>query len=171
MKLRKAPRLLGIVLLATAFVAACDDDGDMMAPEDPGTVVEIAAASDDFETLEAAIGASGLTATLNGNGPFTVFAPTDAAFDALPAGTLDALLLPENQGQLIDILTYHVVGGDLAAGEVVAASSLTTVNGADVTITVEGGTVRINDAVITSTDIEASNGRIHVIDTVLLPPQ
>ncbi|HSM08597.1 MAG TPA: fasciclin domain-containing protein [Gemmatimonadota bacterium] len=172
MMLRKAPRLLGIALLATAFVAACDDDNDdMMAPEEPGTVAEIAAASDDFDTLEAALEAAGLTATLEASGPFTVFAPTDAAFDALPAGTLDDLLMPENQAQLVDILTYHVVSGDLAASDVVASSTLTMLNGETVSVTVSGSTVMINDAVITMTDIEASNGTIHVIDAVLLPPE
>jgi transforming growth factor-beta-induced protein len=173
MMLPKAPRLLSVALLATAFVAACDDDDgdDMMAPEEPGTIVEIAAGSDDFDTLEAALAAAGLTATLDGSGPFTVFAPTDAAFDALPAGTLDDLLLPANQDQLIDILTYHVVGDDLAASDVVSATTLTMLNGETVSVTVNGSTVMINDAVITMTDIEASNGTIHVIDAVLLPPE
>jgi len=173
MMFRKAPRLLGVALLATAFVAACDDDDgdDMMAPEEPGTVAEIAAGSDDFDTLEAALTAAGLTATLDGPGPFTVFAPTDDAFAALPAGTLDDLLLPENQAQLVDILTYHVVSGNLAASDVVSSSTLTMLNGETVSVSVNGSTVMINDAVITMTDIEASNGTIHVIDAVLLPPE
>jgi len=173
MMFRKAPRLLGVALLATAFVAACDDDDgdDMMAPEEPGTVAEIAAGSDDFDTLEAALNAAGLTATLDGPGPFTVFAPTDDAFAALPAGTLDDLLLPENQAQLVDILTYHVVSGNLAASDVVSSSTLTMLNGETVSVSVNGSTVMINDAVITMTDIEASNGTIHVIDAVLLPPE
>ena len=170
MMLRKAPRLLGIALLATTFVAACDDDDEIMAPESPDTIAQIAAGSGDFDTLEAALEAAGLTATLEGDGPFTVFAPTDAAFDALPAGTLDALLLPENQDQLIDILTYHVVGDDLSAIDVTSAATITMINGETVDVTVDGSTVRINDAVITTTDIEASNGTIHVIDAVLLPP-
>ena len=171
MMLRKAPRLLGIALLATTFVAACDDDDEIMAPESPDTIAQIAAGSGDFDTLEAALEAAGLTATLEGDGPFTVFAPTDAAFDALPTGTLDALLLPENQDQLIDILTYHVVGDDLSASDVTSVATITMLNGETVDVTVEGSTVRINDAVITTTDIEASNGTIHVIDAVLLPPE
>ena len=107
---------------------------------------------------------------MNGEGPFTVFAPTDDAFAALPAGTLDSLLLPENKQQLTDILLYHVVSGKVMAADVSAMTSATTVLGQDVTITVQDGKVFLNDTVeVIITDIEASNGVIHVIDAVLLP--
>lgn len=170
MKTRRLSSLLGLALIPALAVTACgDDEDDMMAPQEPGTVLEVAAEAGTFETLGAAVEAAGLTATLSGSGPFTVFAPTDDAFAALPAGTVDALLLPENQDQLIDILTYHVVGGDLSATDVIAATTLTALNGQDLTVTVDGSTVTIDDATVTMTDITAGNGVIHVIDAVLLP--
>ncbi|MBK5287146.1 MAG: fasciclin domain-containing protein [Acidimicrobiia bacterium] len=138
------------------------------------TIVEIASSNPDFSTLVAAVKAAGLVETLSGEGPFTVFAPTNEAFAKLPAGTVDTLLLPENQQKLSDILTYHVVSGTVLAADV-QPGAVTTVNGADFTISVEGGDVIITDgegnqSKIVQTDIEASNGVIHVIDTVLLPP-
>lgn len=133
-------------------------------------IVEIAAGNPDFSTLVAAVTAAGLASTLSGPGPFTVFAPTNAAFAKLPAGTVDNLLKPENKDQLTAILTYHVVPGAVKAADVVNLTSAKTVNGADVKIAVDGGNVRINDATVVTTDIIASNGVIHVIDTVLLPP-
>jgi len=172
MEAQRLSRLFGLALIPMLAVTACDDDdSEMMAPQQPGTVLEVAAEAGSFETLAAAVEAAGLTATLDGTGPFTVFAPTDDAFAALPAGTVDALLLPENQDQLIDILTYHVVGGELSAQEVTSTATITMLNGDEVTVTVDGSTVRINDAVITTTDIEASNGTIHVLGAVLLPPE
>lgn len=171
MERKRFSSLLGLALIPALAVGACGDDDEMMAPQEPGTVLEVANDAGNFETLGAAVEAAGLTATLNGAGPFTVFAPTDEAFAALPAGTVDALLLPENQDQLIDILTYHVVGDDLSAQDVAASTTLTTLNGDEITVTVDGSTVMINDAVVTTTDIEASNGTIHVIDAVLLPPE
>lgn len=173
MSLRRAPRLLGVALLATAFVAACDDnddDDDMMGPDGPGTITDIVAGSDDFETLNAALEAAGLSELLDGSGPLTVFAPTDDAFDALPPGTVDDLLLPENVDLLTDILGYHGTAENLSAEDVIARDQLQMLNGARADITVDGSTVRINDAVITTTDVEASNGTIHVIDAVLTPP-
>jgi len=138
----------------------------------PGTIVDIAIADGRFNTLVAAVTAAELADTLNGEGPFTVFAPTDDAFAALPAGTLDSLLLPENKQQLTDILLYHVVSGKVMAADVVGLSSTPTVLGKDITIKVEDGKVFLNDTVqVIITDIEASNGVIHVIDAVLLPPQ
>ncbi len=138
----------------------------------PGTIVDIAIADGRFNTLVAAVTAAELVDTLNGEGPFTVFAPTDDAFAALPAGTLDSLLLPENKQQLTDILLYHVVSGKVMAADVVGLSSAPTVLGKDITIKVEDGKVFLNDTVqVIITDIEASNGVIHVIDAVLLPPQ
>jgi uncharacterized surface protein with fasciclin (FAS1) repeats len=127
-------------------------------------------ASDDFTTLVAAVQAAGLVDTLKGDGPFTVFAPTDAAFDALPDGTLDHLLKPENKDKLTAILTYHVVPGKVMAAQVVGMDTAETVQGADVAIRAAGGTVKVNDAKVTTTDIECANGVIHVIDTVILPP-
>lgn len=156
------------VILAAAFgLAACDDE-DPVAPPQPD-IVEIASSSANFETLVAAIEAAGLVGTLSGEGPFTVFAPTDAAFEALPDGTLESLLQPENQGQLVDILTFHVVPGELLASDVLASTSLSTVLGQDLTVTTEGGVARVGNATIVQTDIGASNGVIHVIDAVLLP--
>ena len=134
-----------------------------------GDIVDVAVSAGQFNTLAAALDAAGLIDTLKGDGPFTVFAPTDAAFAKLPAGTIDTLLKPENKDQLIGILTYHVVPGNVMASDVVKLSSATTVNGADVAITLDDGGVRINNATIVKTDIEASNGVIHVIDTVILP--
>lgn len=136
------------------------------------TIVDVAVADGRFNTLVAAVAAADLAGTLSGEGPFTVFAPTDDAFAALPEGTLDSLLLPENKQQLTDILLYHVVSGKVMAADVVTLTSATTVLGKDVTITVKDGKVYLNDNVqVIITDVEASNGVIHVIDAVLLPPQ
>ena len=133
-------------------------------------IVDTAVAAGTFDTLVAAVTAADLVDTLKGTGPFTVFAPTDEAFAKLPAGTVDNLLLPENKAQLTAILLYHVVSGSVPASDVVNLTSATTVNGADVTITVDGGTVMVNNATVTATDVMCTNGIIHVIDTVLLPP-
>lgn len=136
------------------------------------TIVDVAIADGRFTTLVAAVEAAGLVETLSGEGPFTVFAPTDDAFAALPAGTLDSLLLPENKQALTDILLYHVVSGKVMAADVVTLTTAPTVLGKDVTITVKDGKVFLNDTVeVIITDVEASNGVIHVIDAVLLPPQ
>ncbi len=133
-------------------------------------IVDTAVAAGQFKTLAAALTAAGLVDTLKGPGPFTVFAPTDAAFANLPAGTLDTLLKPESKAKLTAILTYHVVAGKVMAADVVKLKEATTVNGAMVAVKVDGGTVMINNAKVTTADIAASNGVIHVIDTVLLPP-
>jgi uncharacterized surface protein with fasciclin (FAS1) repeats len=132
-------------------------------------IVDVAVSAGQFNTLAAALEAAGLVETLKGDGPFTVFAPTDEAFAKLPAGTLDHLLMPENRDQLVAILTYHVVPGKVYAADVVKLDSATTVNGADVKITVGDNGVAVNDANVIKTDIKASNGVIHVIDTVILP--
>ncbi len=143
---------------------------DAAAVMEKKTIVDIAVADGRFKTLVAALTAADLVETLSGEGPFTVFAPTDDAFAALPAGTLDSLLLPENKQKLTDILLYHVVSGKVMAADVVTLSGATTVLGKDVTITVKDGKVFLNDTVqVIITDIEASNGVIHVIDAVLLP--
>ena len=134
-------------------------------------IVDTAVAAGQFKTLAAALGAAGLVNTLKGPGPFTVFAPTDAAFAKLPEGTVATLLKPETKAALTAILTYHVVAGKVMAADVVKLAKARTVNGADVMITVSNGTVMINNATVTTADIVASNGVIHVIDTVLLPPR
>ena len=135
-----------------------------------GTIVDVAAKNGSFNTLVAAVKAAGLVETLSGKGPFTVLAPTDAAFAKLPAGTLEMLLKPENKKQLVDILTYHVVPGVAAySDQVVKMSEVPTVLGTPITVTVTEGKVRLNDSNVVATDVEASNGVIHVVDTVILP--
>jgi transforming growth factor-beta-induced protein len=159
----------GIIHVIDAVLLPPTDEAAM---EEKNTIVDIAVADGRFTTLVAAVTAADLVETLSGEGPFTVFAPTDDAFAALPAGTLDSLLLPENKQQLTDILLYHVVSGKVMAADVVTLTSAPTVLGKDVTITVKDGNVFLNDTVqVIITDIEASNGVIHVIDAVLLPPQ
>jgi uncharacterized surface protein with fasciclin (FAS1) repeats len=134
------------------------------------TIVDIAIVDGRFTTLVAAVKAAGLADTLMGMGPFTVFAPTDAAFKKLPAGTVETLLKPESLGKLKNILLYHVVSGKAMAADVVKLASTKTVLGQDVMISVKDGKVFLNgNAQVIITDIPASNGIIHVIDTVLLP--
>ena len=133
------------------------------------TVVENAVNNENFSTLVTAVKAAGLAETLSGSGPFTVFAPTNAAFEKLPAGTVEKLLKPENKGQLVKVLTYHVVPGKVMAKDVVKLNKATTVEGSDVAIAVSGGTVTVDNAKVIKTDINSSNGVIHVIDTVILP--
>ena len=132
-------------------------------------IVDTAVGAGNFTTLAAALTAAGLVDTLKGAGPFTVFAPTDAAFAALPAGTVDDLLKPENKDKLIAILTYHVIAGKVMSTDLTEGLKAKTVNGAEGTITLDGG-AKVNGAVISTADIAASNGVIHVIDTVILPP-
>jgi uncharacterized surface protein with fasciclin (FAS1) repeats len=132
-------------------------------------IVDTAVAAGQFKTLAAALGAAGLVETVKGAGPFTVFAPTDAAFAKLPAGTVENLLKPENKAQLTAILTYHVVPGKVMAADVVKLKEAKTVNGKMLHVKVNGSNVMINDARVTSADIVASNGVIHVIDSVVLP--
>jgi uncharacterized surface protein with fasciclin (FAS1) repeats len=132
-------------------------------------IVDTAIAAGNFTTLVAAVQAAGLVDTLKGPGPFTVFAPTDAAFAALPAGTVEDLLKPENKDKLIAILTFHVVPGAVMSKDLTEGMMAKTVQGADVTFTLEGG-AKVNGAPISAVDIEATNGVIHVIDAVILPP-
>ena len=133
-------------------------------------IVDTAVAAGTFTTLAAALEAAGLVETLKGEGPFTVFAPTDEAFAKLDKKLLDDLLKPANKDRLVAILTYHVVPGKVTAADVVKLNKAKTVQGEEITIKVEGNTVRVNDAKVTQTDIAARNGVIHVIDTVILPP-
>ena len=132
-------------------------------------VVETAVNAGQFKTLAAALGAADLVNTLKGSGPFTVFAPTDEAFAKLPAGTLETLLKPENKDKLQRVLTYHVVAGRVAAADVVKLKSAKAVSGDTIAVSAQGGTVRVDGAQVIKTDIQASNGVIHVIDSVILP--
>lgn len=146
------------------------------APEPEGvttaqtqTIVAVASSNDNFSTLKAALEAAELTDTLAGQGPFTVFAPTNAAFEALGKEKIEALLKPENKDQLIKVLTYHVVPGQVMSADLKSGETK-TVEGGEVTVTVKDGKVKVNNAQVTQADVKASNGVIHVIDTVLLPP-
>ena len=132
-------------------------------------VVDTAIAAGSFKTLAKALDAAGLVTTLKGVGPFTVFAPTDEAFAKLPDGTLEALLKPENKEKLRRILTYHVVAGKVMASDVVKLQSARAVSGDTITVKVEDGVVHVENATVTSADVLASNGVIHVIDSVILP--
>lgn len=133
-------------------------------------IVDTAVAAGSFKTLAAALGAAGLVDTLKGEGPFTVFAPTDDAFKKLPAGTVEDLLKPENKQKLVDILTYHVVAGKVASADAAKLTKATALNKKEITVKKDGDSLLLNESKVTKADIEATNGVIHVIDTVLLPP-
>ncbi len=153
----------------TTSASPSPSESESEAPaEEPGTIVDVAAGNPDFETLVAAVTAADLAETLSGDGPFTVFAPTNDAFAALPDGLLDALLLPENKDALTSILTYHVLPAEVMAADV-TAGEVETVEGSTIDITTDNG-VMVNDATVIATDVEASNGVIHAIDAVLVPP-
>jgi len=166
LRLRSLLPLAALLTGALAFQGANASEAKAKAPAD---IVDTAVAAGSFNTLAAALKAAGLVETLKGPGPFTVFAPTDAAFAKLPAGTLGSLLKPENKATLAGILTYHVVAGKVMAADVVKLTSAKTVNGQSVKIAVDGGKVKVDGANVVKTDIVTSNGVIHVIDTVLLP--
>ncbi len=136
---------------------------------DMGTIVETAQGAEDFSTLVSAVEAAGLAETLSGEGPYTVFAPTNEAFEALPEGALDDLLMEENSDQLESVLTYHVVPSAAMAADLSDGQELETVNGEMLTVSIDGDTVMIGDATVVQPDVEASNGVIHGIDTVLMP--
>lgn len=160
-------RLLGAFALAAAALLALPA---ALAGEKPkADIVDTAVAAGSFKTLAAALTAAGLIDTLKGPGPFTVFAPTDAAFAKLPAGTVDDLLKPENKAKLTSVLTYHVVPGKVKAADVVKLTEAKTVQGQSVKIMVADGKVKVDGATVTATDVMASNGVIHVIDSVILP--
>ena len=161
-----------------AFAAALIVPGTLAAQEAQGysespattadlDIIQTAAAAGSFTTLAKAIEAAGLTETLKGEGPFTVFAPTDEAFAMLPKGALDALL--KDKAKLTAILTYHVVPGNVMSRDVAGMSSAKTVNGQELSIKAKGGKVKVNKSTVTTADIAASNGVIHVIDQVLMP--
>jgi len=156
------------LFLATIFILTITTTGWATSHEKKD-IVDTAIAAGSFTTLAQALTAAGLVPTLKGAGPFTVFAPTDAAFAKLPAGTLTDLLKPENKEKLKGILTYHVVAGTVLAKDVVNLKTAKTVNGQELKITVKDGTVMVDNAKVTTTDIMCSNGVIHVIDAVMLP--
>lgn len=156
--------LFSSCLLATFLMSGCN--GDQMPKKD---IVDTAVAAGNFNTLVAAVKAADLVQTLKGKGPYTVFAPTDAAFAKLPSGTLDTLLMPQNKSKLAGILTYHVVAGKVMAADVIKMSQAKTVNGQMLSIRTIGSTVKVDEANVIKTDIECSNGVIHVIDAVVLP--
>ena len=153
-----------IVVLAAATLLSFS----AVAYEKGKTIVDVAAGNPDFSTLVTAVKAAGLVETLSGDGPFTVFAPTNEAFAKLPAGTVEDLLKPENKEKLVAVLTYHVVPGKVMAADVVKLDSAKTVNGKAIDIDTASG-VKVDNATVTATDVAASNGVIHVIDTVILP--
>lgn len=147
--------------------SAIEEADEMVGEVSVGTIVDVASSNPDFSTLVAAINAAGLVETLSGEGPFTVFAPTNEAFAALPAGVLDALLLPENKDALVKILTYHVVPGTVLAADI-ADGDVATVEGMNVTLSTANG-VTVNGANVVTADVLAANGVIHVVDAVLVP--
>ena len=170
--------IIAIAAASVLLLSACGSDGSTSdttvaatdtteMATDVGTIVAVAQGNPDFSTLVTAVTAAGLGDALSGTGPFTVFAPTNAAFEALPAGLLQKLLLPENKEILTKILTYHVVPSKVMAADV-AAGDVTTLDGSTFAITTEGG-VKVNASNVTATDVAASNGVIHVIDAVLVP--
>jgi len=173
MKVLRRSVLVAAALAAALTMSACSSDSDtasdsMTEETTVGTIVDVAVAAGNFSTLVAAVTAADLVETLSGEGPFTVFAPTDDAFAALPAGVLDALLLPENKAVLAQILTYHVVSGKVMAADV-TDSDVATVEGQTVKLSTMGG-VTVNGANVIAADVAASNGVIHAIDAVILPP-
>jgi uncharacterized surface protein with fasciclin (FAS1) repeats len=173
---KKTGVIVGAIVAVSLVFAACSSDSDSSsapatteAAAEATTIVSVAASDPQFSTLVSAVQTAGLADTLSGPGPYTVFAPTNAAFDALPAGTLDSL----SEEELASILTYHVVSGEVMAADV-TAGPVTTVNGEDITIAIDGDMVTITDAKgntvnVIKTDITTDNGVIHVIDGVLLP--
>jgi len=158
-------------ILAFNPVAAVADDYSKEKKADKKDIVDTAVDAGQFKTLAAALTAAELVETLKGEGPFTVFAPTDAAFEKLPEGTVETLLKPENKEKLVAILTYHVVPGKVTAAEVVKLDKAETVEGSNVKIKTEGDTVMVNDAKVVKADIMTKNGVIHVIDAVIMPPK
>lgn len=160
-----------IVALASAALLVVGLAPFASAADKPKDIVETAVAAGNFKTLAAALKAADLVDALKGDGPFTVFAPTDEAFSKLPKGTLESLLKPENKSKLAAILKYHVVSGKVMAKDVVKLSEAKTLQGSAAKITVKDGNVSVDKALVTKTDIQTSNGVIHVIDSVILPSE
>ena len=158
---RYATRVMAAVAVVLAMAGSASAQGK--------DIVDTAVAAGQFKTLAAALQAAGLVETLKGKGPFTVFAPTDAAFAKLPKGTVEELLKPENKAKLTAILTYHVVPGKVVAADVVKVKDAKTVQGGSIKVNTDGGKVMVDGATVVKTDISASNGVIHVVDSVLIP--
>jgi uncharacterized surface protein with fasciclin (FAS1) repeats len=167
----------GVIHVIDGVVQPASEDaaeGGEEATEEPGTIVDVAVGNEDFSTLVTAVTTAGLETTLSGEGPFTVFAPTNAAFDALPAGTLATLIQPQSRDTLTAILTYHVVAGEVMAADLEDGQEIETVQGETLTVGIDGDAVTLTDAAgntvnVVAADVPASNGVIHVIDGVLLP--
>jgi uncharacterized surface protein with fasciclin (FAS1) repeats len=173
MKKLRLGAITALTLAAALTLSACGSDSEtatdsMTEQASVGTIVDVAVGAGNFSTLVAAVTAADLVETLSGTGPFTVFAPTDEAFAALPAGVLDALLLPENKAVLAQILTYHVVSGTVMAADV-TDGDVATVEGSNIKLSTASG-VTVNGANVVAADVLASNGVIHAIDAVILPP-
>ena len=172
MKVLRRSAIVAAAMAVALTLSACGGDSDTASETvettAPGTIVDVAVGAGNFTTLVAAVTAADLVETLSGEGPFTVFAPTDEAFAALPAGLLDALLLPENKAILAQILTYHVVSGMVMAADV-TDGDVPTVEGSTVKLSTATG-VTVNGANVVAADVMASNGGIHAIDAVILPP-
>jgi len=162
--------LMSLLLSMSMTLPGCSDsEHKQMSPWAKNDIVDTAVSAGDFNTLVTAVQSAGLVRTLKGKGPFTVFAPTDEAFAKLPPGTVEDLLKPQNKHKLVSILTYHVVPGKVTAADVAKLSHAKTVNGQSLTIKAQGGVVMVDNAQVIKTDIECSNGVIHVIDAVVLP--
>ena len=160
---------LSLIAIAAPFALVSVNATETCRKAEEKTIVETAVGAEDFSTLVAAVKAAGLVDVLSGEGPFTVFAPTKEAFAKLPEGTVESLLKPENKDQLIAILKYHVVPGKVMAADVVKLTEAETAQGQKISITVDGSTVKVDNATVIKTDIGCSNGVIHVIDSVILP--
>jgi uncharacterized surface protein with fasciclin (FAS1) repeats len=175
---------VGVAVLGLAVFTGCggsDDNATTAAdsgtaasnttmPSEPANIVAAAKATPELSTLVKAVTAAGLAPTLSGPGPYTVFAPTNQAFDALPAGELNDLLKPQNKKQLADILSYHVVKGEYPASSLMNGQRLTTIEGGQLTVTVNGSTVKVNGVPVEMADVMTGNGVVHVIGSVLIPP-
>ena len=169
MRFLSTVRTIAVAAAVAVAAPALADNHEMKASKD---IVDTAAGAGSFDTLVAAVQAADLVGTLKGDGPYTVFAPTDAAFAKLPDGTVETLLKPENRDQLVSILTYHVVPGKVTSGDIAGKRvQPETVQGANLNVDATDGGVKVNTASVTTADIMTSNGVIHVIDSVLMPPK
>jgi uncharacterized surface protein with fasciclin (FAS1) repeats len=164
---------IALVALASAALIAMAPIANQNTEEDHDhhNIVELASDTDNLSTLVAAVKAAGLVETLSGEGPFTVFAPTNEAFAALPEGTVENLLKPENRDMLVKILTYHVVSGKVMSGDLSDGMMAETVEGSQITVSISDAGVSINDASVIAADVEANNGVVHLIDSVIMPPE
>lgn len=163
-------KLLTFAILVTFFVTSAFQVNPKQSSNFENDIVDLAVQTDFLSTLVAAVTAGDLVDVLKGDGPFTVFAPTNEAFAKLPAGTVETLLKPENKAQLVAVLTYHVVPGKVYSKDLKDGMKAKTAQGAEITISLKDGKAMVNNATVSAADIEASNGVVHVIDTVILPP-